>query len=110
MSDFRKFNIKYSTKNIPCAKQDTYKEALIQKSQHLIRRMQWKAKIFEEEEQVAAEEHETYGFKTTRTPKAIQYLQAFEKDLIKMIQSVELIISRSRFKNKILKIVQDISK
>ena len=110
MSDFRKFNIKHSTKNIPCAKQDAYKEALIQKSQHLIRRMRWKAKFFEEEDQVAAEEHETYGFKTTRTPKPIQHLQAFEEDLFKMVQSVEFRTSRSRFQNELLKTVRDISK
>jgi len=109
MSDFRKFNIKHSTKNIPCAKQDAYKEALIQKSQHLIRRMRWKAKFFEEEDQVAAEEHETYGFKTTRTPKPIQHLQAFEEDLFKMVQSVEFRTSRIRFQNELLKTVRDIT-
>ena len=39
---------------IPCAKlNDAYLEEVIKKSQHLIRRMRWKAKFFEEEDQVA---------------------------------------------------------
>ena len=62
----------------------------------------------ESEDQVAAEEHETYGFKTTRTPKPTQHLQTFEEDLIKMVQDVEFRTSRSHFQNELLKIVQDI--
>ena len=109
MYEFKKFEIKHSTKNIPCAKQEVYKEALIQKTQHLVRRMRWKAKFFEEEDH-NVEEHETYGFKTTCTPKPIQHLQAFEEDLIKMVQNVEFRTTRSRFQNELLKIVRDISK
>ena len=98
--------------NILCAKQDVYKEALIQKTQHLARRMRWKAKFFEEEDQVAAEEHKTYGLKTQAhlSQYNIYILQAFEEDLIKMVQDVEFRTSRSRFQNELLKIVRDISK
>jgi len=48
--------------------------------------MRWKAKFPEEEEEVLAEDHDNYGFKTTRTPKPIQHLQSFEEDLINMVQ------------------------
>ena len=67
--------------------------------------MWWKAKFFKETDQVAAEKHETYGFKTTRTPKPIQLLKAFEEDLIKILQNVEFRTTRRRFQNELLKIV-----
>ena len=59
---------------------------------------------------MSEEEHDNYGFKTTRTPKPIKHLQAFEEDLIKMVQNVEFRTTRSRFQNELLKIVRDISK
>ena len=43
------FEIKHLTKNIPNAKNEEYKEALIEKTQHLVRRMRFKAKFFEDE-------------------------------------------------------------
>ena len=109
MSNFKKFEIKHSTKNIPNASESVYKEALIQKTQHLVRRMRWKAKFFEEED-VSTEDHDNYGFKTTRTPKPIEHLQAFEEDLIRMVQNVEFRKTRSQFQTELLKIVRDIGK
>ena len=110
MSEFKKFEIKHSTKNIPNASEEEYKQALIQKTQHLVRRMRWKAKFFEEEEEVSAEDHDNYGFKTTRTPKPIQHLQAFEEDLINMVQNVEFRKTRSKFQTELSEIVRNIGK
>ena len=109
MPNFKKFEIKHSTKNIPNAKNEEYKETLIEKTQHLVRRMRFKAKFFEDENLIA-EEYDNYGFKTKRSPKPIDHLQAFEEDLIKMVQNVEFRTTRSRFQNELLKIVRDIGK
>ena len=49
-----------------------------------------KAKFFDGEDQVDAEEHETYGFKIKRTPNQIQQLQAFEEDIIKWCKTWSL--------------------
>ena len=110
MSKFKKFEIKHSTKNIPNASEEEYKQALIQKTQHLVRRMRWKAKFFEEEEEVSAEDHDNYGFKTTRTPKPIQHLQAFEEDLINIVQNVEFRKTKTKFQTELSEIVRNIGK
>jgi len=68
--------------------------------------MRRKPKLFEEENDVAAEDHEPNGFKTT--PKPIQHLQVFEEDFIKMVQNVMFKTTRSRFHNELLKIVRDL--
>ena len=69
MSNFKKFEIKHSTENIPNASESEYKEALIQKTQHLVGRMRWKAKFFEEE-YVSIEDLDNYGFKNHTYTKA----------------------------------------
>ena len=102
MPNFKKFEIKHSTKSIPNAKNKEYKEALIEKTQRLVRRMRFNAKFFDE--------YDTYGFKTNRSPKPVDYLQAFEGDLIKMVQNVEFRTTRSRFQTELLKIVRDVGK
>ena len=51
-------------------KNGEYKEALIEKTQHFVRLTRFKSKFFEDEN-VAAEEYDTYGFKTKRSPKPV---------------------------------------
>ena len=108
MQNYKKFEIKHSIKNIPNAKNEEYKEKLIEKTQHLVRRMRWKAKFFEDENNVATEEHDNYGFKTTRLPKPVDNLKAFEEDLINMVKNVEFKTNRSRFQSELIKTVRDI--
>lgn len=40
----------------------------------------------------------------------IQHLQAFEENIVEMVQSVKFRITRSRFQNELFKIVRDILK
>ena len=81
MWNFKKFDIKYSTKNIPSTRNEEYKEAGIEKTQHLVRRIMFKAKFFKDES-VISEECESYGFKTKRSPKSMYHLKVFEEDPI----------------------------
>ena len=53
MASFKKFEINHSIKNIPKSSNENYKENLIDKTEHILRRMRWKAKFFEEENDVA---------------------------------------------------------
>ena len=78
MPSYKKFEIKHSSQNIPDAKNEEYKKQLIEKTEHLVRRMRWKTKFFEDENNVAAEEHD----KTTRLPTPVNNLKVFEEDLI----------------------------
>ena len=79
------------------------------REQHLVRRIRFKTKFFEDAN-VAAEDYDTYGFKTKRSPKPVNYLQTFEENLIKMVQNVELRTTRSRFQTELLKVVRDVSR
>ena len=59
--------------------------------------MRLKAKLFEDENDVAAEEHDSYVFKTTPLPKLVDDLKVFVEDLINMVKNVEFRTSKSRF-------------
>ena len=72
--------------------------------------MKWKAKSFKDENNVAEEEHDSCGFKTTRIPKPVDDLKAFAEDLINMVKNLEFRTSRSRFQAELIKTVQDIGK
>lgn len=82
-----KFNIDYSTKNIPLPSQSEYQLRLIEKTEHFIRRMRWKAFFFLHPEAVGKPK-ETYGFRSTRNPPHIEELKEFENDVLKMIQGI----------------------
>ena len=91
-----KFNISYSTKNIPLPSRNDYLQRLIEKTEQFLRRMRWKAHFYLNHDTTSSSK-ETYGFKSTKNPPPI------EDDVLKMIQSVKFKQLNSPFLNKLKK-------
>ena len=83
-----KFNIGYSTKNIPLPSRNDYLQRLIEKTEQFLRRLRWKAHFFLSPDSTPSSK-ETYGFKSTKNPPPIEELKDFEDDMFKMISSVK---------------------
>lgn len=85
-----KFNIIYSTKNIP----------LQSRSDYLQRRIRWKAHFFLNPDTTSFSK-ESYGLKSTKNPPPIEELKDFKNDMLKMIQSVKFKQVNNPFLNKL---------
>ena len=83
-----KFNIGYSTKNIPLPSQNDYLQRLIEKTEQFLRRMRWKAFFFLNPD-TSNSSKETYGFKSTKNPPPIDELKPFEDDMVRLVQSTK---------------------
>ena len=95
-----KFNIDYSTKNIPLPSKNDYLQRLIEKTELFLRRMRWKAHFFLNPS-TASSSKQTYGFKSTKNPPPIDELKDFEDDMLNMIQSTKFNQVNSPFLNKL---------
>ena len=97
-----KFNINYSTKNIPLPSQsfNDYLQRLIEKTEQFLRRIRWKAYFFLNPDTTSSSK-ETYGFKSTKNPPPIEELKDFENDMLKMIQSVKFKQVNNSFLDKL---------
>ena len=79
--------IPYSLKNIPYLNKFQYQKLLIGKVEDLLKRMRWKLYWFQN---VGTKEKiNTFGFKSTNYPPAMQELKAFEDEMVEIIASVE---------------------
>ena len=83
-----KFNISYSTKNIPLPSRNDYLQRLIERTEQFSRRMHCKAHFFLNPDTTSPSK-ETYGFKSTKNSSPIEELKDFEDDMLKMIQSLK---------------------
>ena len=95
-----KFNICYSTKNIPLPSRKDYLQRLIEKTEQFLRRMRWKAHFFLNPDTTTTSK-ENYGFKSTKNPPPIEELKDFEDDMLKMIQTVKFKQVNNPFLNKL---------
>ena len=95
-----KFNISYSTKNIPLPSRSDYLQGLIEKTEQFLRRIRWKAYFFLNPDTTSSSK-ETYGFKSTKNPPPIEELKDFENDMLKMIQSVKFKQVNNSFLDKL---------
>ena len=95
-----KFNIDYSTKNIPLPSKNNYLQRLIEKTELFLRRMRWKAHFFLNPS-TASSSKQTYGFKSTKNPPPIDELKDFEDDMLNMIQSTKFNQVNNPFLNKL---------
>ena len=95
-----RFNLSYSTKNIPLPSRNDYLQRLIEKTEQFLRRMRWKAHFFLNPDTTPCSK-ETYGFKSTKNPPPIEELKDFEDDMLKMIQSVKFKQVNNPFLNKL---------
>ena len=85
-----KLSIGYSTKNISLPSQNDFSQRLIEKTEHFLRRMRWKAYFFLSPD-VSSTSKDTYGFKSTKNPPPVDELKEFEDDMLKMVQSMKFI-------------------
>ena len=97
-----KFNISYSTKNIPLPSHNDYLQRLIEKTEQFLRRMRWKTHFFLNPDTTSSTK-ETYGFKSTKNPSPIEELKDFEDDMLKIIQSVKFKQVNNPFLNRLKK-------
>lgn len=105
-----KTNLHYSTKNIPIASERNYKIQLLDKIEAVIKRMRWKAIFFDEESDIDNEHsEETYGLKTKNTPPPVKEMNAFENDLIDMINILKFRKGRTEFQSKLSNDIKSIN-
>ena len=96
-------NFEYSRNNIPSPSKSAYLKTLIDKVEHFIKRLRWKAFFFNRDNNnnkksandsdSSSEEEQTYtyGFKTSNTPPKKLHLKAFKEDLYTLIKKLTLI-------------------
>ena len=90
----------YSTKNIPLPSEQDHNRKLIEKTEHLCRRMRWKAYFFLNPE-ANGNQKETFGFSSKNTPPQIPAMLNFEKRLLSMIENNKFRKVKCWFQNKL---------
>ena len=104
-----KFALNYSTKNIPLPSKKTYLKHLTDKVEKFIKRVRWKVKFFESEDNDQTEQTEKYGFKTMKCPPSHPDLKNFENDLLDLIQNITFKPTRNDFQTKLREDIQTIN-
>ena len=90
-----RFDLIYSLKIIPIPSRNEYSAWVIEKVESVIKRMRWRAFFFLKGDETQTEDHpdsganEHFGFKSRKCPPRVEELEAFEEDLLKMIESVQ---------------------
>ena len=82
-----KINLGYSTKNIPLPSRSEYMKRFIEKTEHFVRRLRWKAYHFLNQQETSTKE--TYGFKSKNSPPKINELVPFEEDMTNLIRNIK---------------------
>lgn len=93
-------NFGYSTKNIPLPSEKDYKRKLIEKTEHLCKRMRWKAFFFLNPD-ASRKDKETYGFHSSKTAPQVPELQLFESKLLEMISNIKFTKSKNGFQKQL---------
>ena len=113
-------------KNIPIPKDNAYLKCLIDKTEHFIKRMRWKAFFYDRDNPYTTPASETedngepplengeetsssddeelnmnYGFKSPRTPPRNLLLKPFEDDLYSMIHKIKFSRQANDFQQKL---------
>ena len=76
-------------KNIPTPSNTSYQLMLIEKVESVIKRMQWKAHLFLNGNNMEETRKETFGFKSRHHPPQPTKLEMFEKVLLHIINSIK---------------------
>ena len=107
--EFNQKYYKYSMKNIPIPSKKLYREMLIEKVELLIKRMRWKAHLFESSGKGQSNPLH-YVFKSRKCPLQHKDLIAFENDLLKLIRSITFRKVRNKFQGNLRKDIMSIKK
>ena len=89
-----------STKNIPIPSENDYQRKLIEKTEHLCRRMRWKA-FFYLNPSADGTQKETFGFPSRKSPPPIPAMLNFEKRLLHMIENIKFRKVTGMFQQKL---------
>ena len=100
-----RISFEYSTKNIPTASKQSYLKCLIDKTEKLIKNMRWRAFFYLNPPKKQSNK-ETYDFKSTRTPPAIDEMKVFEAKMTRLIQNIEFSKHTNDFQQKIKQDIQ----
>ena len=103
-----RFDINYSKKYIVIPSEKEYITQLISKVDSVTKRMRFKALQFLGK--LESNGKQTFGFKSTKCPPAIDELGPFESDLQRMISNTEFRPIRNRFLLKLSKDIKSIKK
>ena len=102
----------YSTKNIPIPPRNSYFKSLVDKVESVIKRIRWKAFLFDHHEQdnndPANNDH--FGFKSRKCPPQNKDLDKFGADLLDMVHNIKLRNVNNKFQKKLNKDINKIKK
>ena len=102
----RTFKLNSSLKDIPVASEAEIKEKLTEQVGKLMRRMRLKARFYlkkNDKDECNDFKTETYGFKSTYTPKVNKHLLAFENDLMELVRNVKFRRVHNKFQSELRK-------
>ena len=100
-------NLGYSSKNIPLPGKKDYIKCLINKTETFLRNIRWKTFFFLNPD-IEAEDKETYGFKSTKSPPHIPELKDFEDGMLHLVQSVDFKHVNKPFQKQLSKDITNI--
>ena len=103
-----RFDINYSKKNIAIPSEKEYITQLISKVESVTKRMRWKALQFLGK--LESKQKQTFGFKSTKCPPAIDELGPFESDLQRTITNIEFRPIRNKFLSNLSRDIKSIKK
>ena len=92
-------NLNYSTLNIPLPAKNEYLKRFIEKMEHFIHRMRWKAHHFLNKTESTA--NESYGFKSKNSPPQSNELLPFEDAMAQLIQNIKFKDTKCSFQSKL---------
>ena len=106
----KSLDLGYSLKNIPIPSPATYTGKLIERTEDLIKRMRWRAFFFlkRDEETDGPETKETFGFRTRKCPPRVEDLEAFEDDLLRLIENVQFRKTKNDLQERLKKDMEKI--
>ena len=102
-----KFNIDYSTKNIPIPSEREYMIQLISKVEKFFKRMRQKALQFLGKQDNSGKEN--HGFKTRKCPPCVDELVDFKNDMMKMMKNIEFRNIKCTFQTKLMSDIKKIN-
>ncbi len=103
----------YSMKNIPIPPRNTFLKKLIEKTEHLIKRMRWKAFFYEKsnkEDPPNDDQNNNFGFKSRKCPPQNDDLALFENDLLNMVKNIQFRNTNDNFQDQLRKDIQKINR
>ena len=100
-------NFGYSLKNIPIPPKQCYIKSFVEKTEHFLKRMRWKAHFFDNPTDTSTHQQQYFGFPSDRTPPTNKELTLFENDMYSIIKSIQY--SESRRSELQCKLTKDIN-